>query len=234
MATPESKPSGLLILLTPPGEHPKVNTAESLESTFTTSASGYLSINGVLGGGSYVSQDKNRQVAILEVSKPGFDNIHQKLMDTSGKALSNSLKPSGGAVQHRLYQMINEKVSPQFDGTPGNILLLVSMQPGTELTEKEFHDWYEQEHTPLFSQIPGWRRTRRAELLDTEGGTGRISRFLALHEWESVDSFNTDQYRHATTTDWQRSVVGRVDQSIRERIVFLLDTDLTQSVPTNK
>jgi len=88
------------------------------------------------------------------------------------------------------------------------------------LTEEEFHAWYETEHTPLFSGIPGWRRTRRAELVDGDSNTA--PRFLAVHEWDSEDSFKTDEYKHATSTRWRNEVVARVNQSKRERAIFEL------------
>jgi hypothetical protein len=59
-------------------------------------------------------------------------------------------------------------VSPHFGGMPSRVVVLVSMQPTGDLTEKEFHNWYEEEHTPLFNRIPGWRRTRRAKLIDAD------------------------------------------------------------------
>jgi hypothetical protein len=206
IAPSESSSKGLLIVLSLPGE------GNTTESTFNATASAYLSISGVLGGESYIAQDDSRQVAILDMAKPDIDtSIHQTLADLSGKTSNNGHKLSLDAQKHRIYKMIIEKASEEFPTAPSNILLLVSMQPGDELTEEEFHNWYEEEHTPLFSQIPGWLRTRRAELVDTNEGMGTVSRFLALYEWEIIDSFNTDEYRHATSTVWQKKVLPMVD-----------------------
>ena len=212
-----AKSHRLFFLLSGPGNG---NSAESL---FRTSASECLSRAGVLRGKSYVTQDESRKLAIFDIASDFDAGIRQSPTTLSGHVAQSF---TGANTHHRLYRVINERESLQ---GPGTVLLVVSMQPGPDLEEQEFHDWYEEEHTPLFSKIPGWRGTRRAELVETDEEAGKVPRFLALHEWESYASFDTDEYRHATTTDWQKSVVGRVIQWNRERILFDLDATL---IPT--
>ena len=47
---------------------------------------------------------------------------------------------------------------------------------------------------------------------DMEEESDRPPKFLAIHEWASVDAFETKQYRRATDTPWRTEVLkeGRV------------------------
>jgi hypothetical protein len=80
----------------------------------------------------------------------------------------------------------------------------------------EVINWYRDEHIPLLLQIDGWRRIRLYERLDGAG-----PRIVALHELESPAVFETDGYRHATTTPWREQIVGRASGIQRYLYKFL-------------
>ncbi|TBU22570.1 hypothetical protein BD311DRAFT_770169 [Dichomitus squalens] len=122
--------------------------------------------------------------------------------------------------------------------------------------ESEFCRWYDEEHIPFLSRVPGWVRSRRFVLqevlgveatesdqelsggeteMDSDGGSegeqerrpewtqgmrilpDRPPKFLAIHEWTSLDVFETKQYRHATTTPWRTEVL-KADRVLRYHI----------------
>jgi hypothetical protein len=80
----------------------------------------------------------------------------------------------------------------------------------------EVINWYRDEHIPLLLQIDGWRRIRLYERVDGAGPT-----VVALHELESPAVFETDGYRHATTTPWREQIVGRASGIQRYLYRFL-------------
>lgn len=55
--------------------------------------------------------------------------------------------------------------------------------------KEEYNKWFEQEHVPLLSKVPGWRRSRRFTLIDNgvngtqakEGMAENVPRCLGLH-----------------------------------------------------
>ncbi|KAI1791965.1 hypothetical protein LXA43DRAFT_888206 [Ganoderma leucocontextum] len=81
--------------------------------------------------------------------------------------------------------------------------------------EGEFCRWYDEEHIPLLARVPGWVRSRRYVLqgkLGDPDSSDRPPKFLAIHEWASLDALETKQYMRATNTPWRTEVLkeGRV------------------------
>jgi hypothetical protein len=146
---------------------------------------------------------------------------------TAADAALSILRSSSSAIEWRLYDALTSSSVHDFEATNTAVVLLVGMQPpspdsgkeGQEpiLDEAEFHRWYDEEHTPLFARVPGWRRTARYVL--KASNTDR-ARFLALHEWMGEEAFETEEFRHATGTKWRNEIVRRVDGETRERRVF--------------
>jgi len=125
--------------------------------------------------------------------------------------------------------LISRQTKPGFEGgATQRIYHPVGLQPrpGSDMTDKEMHDWYEDEHIPLLSKVPGWLRSTRWELLDVKGANMRevdaskVSRFLAVHEWESEEVFGTKESKRATSTEWRERVMERIDKGAEERRQF--------------
>jgi len=49
----------------------------------------------------------------------------------------------------------------------------------------------------------------------------RIPRFLAIHQWDSEEGFESEEWK-ATRTEWMARVMKGVDESKRERAVLRL------------
>lgn len=90
--------------------------------------------------------------------------------------------------------------------------------------EEEFNRWYEEEHLPLLSKIPGWLRGRRYTLFSTmtrvsgkvlTEDEGSVSKYLALHDFSEGHAgfMDTPEWKTATSTEWRdrvmKSAIGR-------------------------
>ncbi len=94
-------------------------------------------------------------------------------------------------------------------------IITMTMDPLPHMVD-DYHQWYLQEHIPMLMEtVPGWRRILRYRQLDGNG-----SSYLAVHEIESLDVFQTPEFRAATSTPWRDKVFGYVTR--RERLAFQL------------
>jgi hypothetical protein len=93
-----------------------------------------------------------------------------------------------------------------------------AMTPSSDANAtRDFDSWYQEEHIPLLSRVPGWIASRRFEVVKaTDEST--CPRFLAIHEWESLSAFDTEEFRQATSTPWRSRVIDKVVK--RERLVM--------------
>jgi hypothetical protein len=102
--------------------------------------------------------------------------------------------------------------APWCDHAP--IMISMTMDPRPDMVD-DWHAWYHEEHIPMLMEIKGWRRIRRFEQLESTRPS-----FLALHELETLDIFQTQAFKEATSTPWRNRVFGYVTR--RERISFQL------------
>jgi hypothetical protein len=84
-------------------------------------------------------------------------------------------------------------------------LLLVTMEPPASL-EEEFNDWYDLEHFPQRSAIPGFESASRWVCLDG------WPRWLALYDLTSTAALESDAYLSVSgprSTPWSRRILPR-------------------------
>ncbi|RPD60462.1 hypothetical protein L226DRAFT_533798 [Lentinus tigrinus ALCF2SS1-7] len=100
--------------------------------------------------------------------------------------------------------------------------------------EAALNEWYDAEHVPMLARVPGWVRSRRfvAHSVLSVTGTSVVSdtgampraapgKYLAIHEWESLDAFETEEFKKATSTEGREKVMGPGGAVVRhERRVF--------------
>jgi len=72
-----------------------------------------------------------------------------------------------------------------------NVLVATSCTVLSESSLSEFNSWFEDEHIPMISKIPGWLRSRRFIVSPTEGQTKHD--YLALHEYTSAASLKSTE-----------------------------------------
>ena len=81
-------------------------------------------------------------------------------------------------------------------------VLTVEMEP-SEANEKDFDDWYRQEHLNLLSKLPGYRRSLRYVIgPKTPITQGEPPKYLAIHEIDNVHAFDGKEAEAANTTPW--------------------------------
>jgi hypothetical protein len=97
------------------------------------------------------------------------------------------------------------------------VFVIVSMTPKPEM-EEEFHQWYNEEHIEMLSQVHGWVRSRRYELVEQSGTPEKPPKYLALHEYEDETGLKSSQWNAAVSTPWRNRVIDKV--VARERRIF--------------
>ena len=76
--------------------------------------------------------------------------------------------------------------------------------------EKEFHHFYNTFHIPQMSDLPGWSRSRRFELIEPlDAG---VCKFLTLHEFHIPNALDPDRAR---AVKWRNEVIEIVAERAR-------------------
>lgn len=112
----------------------------------------------------------------------------------------------------------------------GRVLVTVSISLLDASKEKEeaFNRWYEEEHIPLLSLVPGWLRTRRfvtnssiersLESSEKDGLKKGEREYLALHEYAGKNGLDGPEFVRATTTAWNDQIKRDVVKTKRRRV----------------
>ncbi|OJT03849.1 hypothetical protein TRAPUB_5472 [Trametes pubescens] len=72
-------------------------------------------------------------------------------------------------------------------------ILEIEVRPGAE---DDHNTWYDEEHIPMLTEVPGWVRSRRFDLefagaTGSEVKEGRPPKHLSIHEWETPGALET-------------------------------------------
>lgn len=141
-------------------------------------------------------------------------------------------------LDRRVYKLYSDKRRDDYDaysrsGKPrGMIHVAANPSKTTDVTDEEFHKFYEEEHVPMLTVCPGWLRSVRLVLVDSrdprdgmesEGNTANLARFLAFHEFEDLDKYYASkEHNDAVTTPWRMRVMSNLDEKTEERRLFKL------------
>ncbi|TFY57245.1 hypothetical protein EVJ58_g7141 [Rhodofomes roseus] len=132
-------------------------------------------------------------------------------------------------LDKRHYELMEGSSHPAlYEATkPAPYVVFVSLGFKQEY-EEEFNKWYDEEHIPMLAKAPGWIRIRRFVLKDwirtgVEGQKGQKEppKYLAVHEWQSMDGFQSAEYKAAMSTPWRERVMQGVVSKER-RVMGLL------------
>lgn len=96
-----------------------------------------------------------------------------------------------------------------------NAMLFFAMNPTPE-TEKDFNDWYDQEHVPALAKVPGCLAARRFRIhkAQSEGN----HRYLALYHLSAPEVQTSDAWKKAIDTPWTH----RIRPNTRDRLRIVL------------
>jgi len=80
----------------------------------------------------------------------------------------------------------------------GNIIRTVEMNVAPE-GEQDFNDWYNKEHVPILSKVPGVMNIWRAVNLGEKG-----HKYLTIYFQENMSVQQREDYKKASQTDWRK------------------------------
>jgi hypothetical protein len=94
------------------------------------------------------------------------------------------------------------------------LLCSVALQPAAG-DAVDFDRWYREEHLQLLSECPGYRRSRRFEVVNAtvldkfERSAPEVPRYLALHEFDG-NEFPMEALGKTAGTEWAKKVMGNL------------------------
>jgi len=119
-------------------------------------------------------------------------------------------------LNRRAYTSIYDKtLSGASDADfPAKFVLYAAMEVKPE-GEDEFNKWYEEEHVPMLSKIPGWLRSRRYVLeSNLVKGTVEpevvVGKYIAVHDFSKGGFMESAEFKAAISTPWRDEVVKAV------------------------
>ena len=136
----------------------------------------------------------------------------------------NGLLQTSTVLDRRLYRCLYTKTAADYEtrAKEGHVVKIIGLEPSLQLGNEEIRRWYEEEHVPILSSVPGWLRSTRWELVDAATSNRRhkdecIPRFLAVHEWENGDGLEHPEWKRAVSTEWRNSLMDRQNKAKEER-----------------
>ncbi|KAK4130805.1 alpha/beta-hydrolase [Trichocladium antarcticum] len=85
----------------------------------------------------------------------------------------------------------------------------VSLKSGVDGAEEAVIKWYEEEHFPMLSRIPGWLRSRVFRTPSVaEGGGGQV-KIVTLHEYAKVNGLGGPEHKASMDTPWRTDVFAK-------------------------
>jgi hypothetical protein len=87
------------------------------------------------------------------------------------------------------------------DGAGGLLLYAMNVAPGAEA---EFNAWYDEEHVPRLSAVPGVLAARRFSI--TTAVSDGNQRYLALYHLTSPDVCSSKEWNEAAVTEWTKKM----------------------------
>jgi hypothetical protein len=172
---------------------------------------------------------------VYELASPDIlsSAAYLKLWETAPQ-YERELMGNCETMERRVYNLVSRKTSKEYniddvEQKKGWIFHAVDLEPAevSDLNAHEFNHWYEEEHVPLLMKVPGWLRSTRWELQVEKGANKeiftkeiektRISKYLAVHVWESAAVYETEEFKMATGTEWREKVLKGVDNEKTER-----------------
>ncbi|KAK8177771.1 Alpha/Beta hydrolase protein [Phyllosticta citrichinensis] len=103
---------------------------------------------------------------------------------------------------------------------PFLVSAIVKLKPGADA--EEFNKWYNEEHIPLLSKVPGWRQTRRfksSTVVKPLGPQDEIKEveYIALHEFDSQENVEGPELKACADTPWTHKMKSQFFGSFNRR-----------------
>ncbi|GAB7341784.1 hypothetical protein MBLNU457_g0115t1 [Dothideomycetes sp. NU457] len=140
--------------------------------------------------------DREREIRPhLDINRRAFDFISEKSIDGFNK--------------------IEENVGSEDEG---NVMVAVclTLKPGR--SEEELDRWYNEEHIPMLTKVPGWRRTRRFKTASIDMKEGTEVEYLALYDYAKENGLGGPEFQAARDTPWSKEILGNAVSKMHRRV----------------
>ncbi|KIW04517.1 uncharacterized protein PV09_04272 [Verruconis gallopava] len=133
-------------------------------------------------------------------------------------------------VNRKFYDLVSERRSERFvelekvecEGKATCVFVAALVKLHDQSKRPDFDKWMEEEHIPLLSKVPGFRRARRfvSSHVEPPADPNEIEH-LALYEYDKEVDFTCKEFTHATSTPWRAQIFDSVVKE-KARKVFKL------------
>ncbi|KAL4937374.1 hypothetical protein BDV06DRAFT_215946 [Aspergillus oleicola] len=125
-------------------------------------------------------------------------------------------------VGRKLYDLLQDEKAGDF--TPledqkdadaaGHVLISnTSTLPVDTAKEDDLKAWYKEEHIPMLSRVPGWRRSRLFVTASIDPNATR--EFVALHEFAPRNGLGGAEHKASTETPWRNRIAETLTSKTR-------------------
>lgn len=121
-------------------------------------------------------------------------------------------------VDRKFFDLVSEHKSDKF--TPieqltdkeAEGLVLISVEVSLQKTEGAYEQaikWYQEEHIPMLSKVPGWLRSRIFTTPSViEGGASEV-KIVTLHDYAKVNGLGGPEHKASMATSWRDEVFSK-------------------------
>lgn len=135
-------------------------------------------------------------------------------------------------VDRKFYDLVSSKQSPEFltleevryEGTEGNVLVSAIVTLKDPSKKEELDKWMEEEHIPMLSKVPGWRRSRRFISSSVEPPNPEETEYMTLHEYAPENGLDGTEFKAAISTPWRNEVFDKIFADKKRRVYGLAYT----------
>jgi pimeloyl-ACP methyl ester carboxylesterase len=85
--------------------------------------------------------------------------------------------------------------------------------------KSRYEEWFDKEHVPLLSKVPGWRRSRRFSY--SVLNENHDVEVLGLHEYDDPNGLGSEAFLAATSTPWRREIFETAVKEKHRRVYEL-------------
>lgn len=188
-----------------------------------------LALPGFLAARRFVSQDckidifakdQGKYLALYELANT--DALKSEAFQKLKESESASPPESFDIITQRLPKFkrgIYEQVFPEEeDYSPASTrFLLLAEHELPSQYEEEYDVWYNTEHIPAITQVPGFFTPRRFKLSNefpSIPDSKNVRRFITIYDIDNIELFDTDIFRKQSTSPWTRRMQGLYTQKL--------------------
>jgi hypothetical protein len=148
---------------------------------------------------------ENPKISVATYDLDSFDVLQSEAYRKIAGANLSPWSKRVTAKCKRICRFEAEQMPPGNQRAPASApgLLIVAMNASPE-AEKDFNDWYDQEHIPALSNVEGCLSARRFRIVN--GASDGMQRYLAVYHLGSPAVCSSDAWKKAVETPWTARV----------------------------